>query len=277
MGITTTNMDTPKTFNNTSKPSDENLDDVYVDSEESNYEYTNHTELLTFIFLDQWSEASNRIKKHPSEVRKFHTCFLPISHAIRRPDVPLEIISQLIDSYPESLSTFDVLHNRLPLHWSLRCESPNTELLKLLIQNYPEAIMKQDKDGQSPLVYHFWFSKDLNIDIIQLFVNKNPKLLQLKDHYQWLPLHHVVKHGKWDIIKYIIDRYPKALFEVDMIGLVPRLYADRKGRNKDGIWDKVLKEENKWYEVIKEKKKKGEIKENEYDFTHIGNLNDMMN
>jgi len=140
-----------------------------------------------------------------------------------------------------------------------------------------EAIMKQDKDGQSPLVYHFWFSKDLNIDVIQLFVNKNPKLLQLKDHYQWLPLHHVVKHGKWDIIKYIIDRYPKALFEVDMIGLVPRLYADRKGRNKDGIWDKVLKEENKWYEVIKEKKKKGEIKENEYDFTHIGNLNDMMN
>jgi len=282
MDLITSNMDTSNTRDNISKTLNDNYkiptnisnppDDVNINPEESNHDYTNHTELLTFIFLDQWSEASDRIKTHPSEVRQFHTCFLPISHAIRRPDVPLDIISQLINSYPESLSTFDVLHNRLPLHWSLRCKSPNIEVLKLLINFFPEAIMKQDKDGQSPLVYHFWFSNDLNIDVIQLFVNKNPKLLELKDHYQWLPLHHAVKHGKWYIIKYIIDQYPKALFEVDMIGLIPRLYADREGRNKGGIWDKVLKEEHKWYEVIKEKRKK---KENEYDFTYIGSLNNM--
>lgn len=214
--------------------------------------------LLTLILLGEWSDVSARIKAHPEEVMTWNNGLLPLSHACKRFNVPPEVISQLIEKFPESVHLMDPKWTRIPLHWAIRNNPPNIPVIKVLLKNHPDGVLIKDENGQTVLNYYICFSPSPSLEIIKTLVEANVDVVGIPDKYKWTALHLAVKNCNWEIIKYLIEKYPESLLKKDINGLTPRYHAKKIIRDEsnindhvhDDIWQKLGDEEKKRFGQI---------------------------
>jgi len=191
--------------------------------------YEDHMDISSLINSHNWCHVLSRLEKKPNEVQQTHRRFIPLIHALRIPNVPLNIIQTLLKLYPESCKVKDEIYKLLPIQWAIKFQS--SKIINLLLNYYPEGVISKDDNGRTPLIYYLMINKSPSFEIIELMIKCNKKLLYMKDKQEMTPLHHTVNVLNWDIIQYILNLYPKALGEKDMAGLLPRNYVEKMSDN----------------------------------------------
>ena len=95
---------------------------------------------------------------------------LCLHHAIVM-GAPLEVISRLVELYPESVSCFDDQH-MLPFHLALR-HTADLSVVDYLLEAYPDAFSIKGKNSRSALEFALYSKKPSRARVIALFVEQN--------------------------------------------------------------------------------------------------------
>lgn len=203
--------------------------------------------LWSLIESRKWSDLLEQIKNHPEEAQTIgNRGSLPIHRACNLGTmVPLEVIEQLIDAYPQSLEHKAGKCAELPLHVAVSHEHNglHMEIVKLLLRHYKEGAAVQDAHGQTPLTSHLFFYRHPNLQVIQMLVEAHPHAIQMIDIYQKCPLHYAARCDNWDICQYLIELYPEALQIKSKSGQLPREIANY--HDMPEINQRLLQEEEK--------------------------------
>lgn len=95
---------------------------------------------------------------------------LCLHHAIVM-GAPLEVISRLVELYPESVSCSDDQH-MLPFHLALR-HTADLSVVDYLLEAYPDAFSIKGKNSRSALEFALYSKKPSRARVIALFVDQN--------------------------------------------------------------------------------------------------------
>ena len=76
-----------------------------------------------------------------------------------------------------------------------------------MLEKFPDAILKEDDSGRIPLHYAAHIG---NVDVVELFLQKNDSLAYKPDKEGMSALHSSVKKGNGGVMRTIIKRYPGA-------------------------------------------------------------------
>jgi ankyrin repeat protein len=141
----------------------------------------------------------------------------------------LQAVQLLINKYPTALSTQDESGDT-PLNMACLLGSNdsteddefaavNFEVVKLLLDSLPESLTIGDSNGNTPL--HIAFRNDeASQKVVRLLVDRGgAKALKMLDNEGFPPLHVACQNGySKEMIKLMIERYPKALRIVESFG-----------------------------------------------------------
>lgn len=219
-------------------------------------------ELFPLMDEENWSEVLHRIESHPQEVqsRNNEGDALPIHWCCMKPNVPVEVIKSLIDAYPESLRHI-TSYGALPLHCAMTrsCSSTQSAIIDVLLKYYQEGVCKKDHIGDTPLTNYLQWSRPPSLDIIKRLVDASPSVVRIVDACQWVPLHHAVDLGYWEISQYLIQCYPEALLKQDYSNRTPRDIANENDHQR--LRDRLLQEEQSRFGSKQRKTSNGSVEE----------------
>lgn len=155
------------------------------------------------------------ISAFPDGVR---TCcdngWLPIHWCVNRPDVHIDMLKLLLDSYP--LGAQVPLRNtgHLPLHILAGQPNPSSKAVDVLVQIYPQALQTPDDDGYLPL-HCALDSPAQSLDAIRIMLEVYQEAVSARTKNGWLPLHIVLcsDHVSVDVVRHLLTLYPQAAHE----------------------------------------------------------------
>jgi len=189
-------------------------------------------DLLTLIFDESWDKVLKRINSHPDETKSWDEHGdLPIHSALKRSYVPINIVQTLVNVYPNSLkekSTF-CGQSILPLHVAVshlyKCQP---DVIQYLLDNYIESASITNECGQTPLIIHLHCNPLPDMLVVKILIYAYANAVQLCDDRLWYPLHHAVQssNGNREVLEYIIELYPEALFKKNDENMTPRDIAN---------------------------------------------------
>ena len=127
----------------------------------------------------------------------------------------------LIDNNPDLVKT-PRNGNFLPIHDAIGVDADNNELIKFLIEVYPESVNIPDVHGWYP-VQRYIFVKDCRLDVLQLLLKCDQKVLYTPNHQSDLLLHYAVErqHDSGEIALEVFNAYPQAIYSENIIGFTP--------------------------------------------------------
>jgi len=138
----------------------------------------------------------------------------------------IEIVQFLVEMCPEAIK----VKNRfgfLPIHKAL-CAAHTCEqlsVIKYLLQLFPDSIVAQNVDGCT--AFHLLVSQG-NLhsrEFVQFFLQFNPEVVKIPDHYGQLPLHKAMtlKQSKVsaEVMKDLIAAFPLSASWKDSRGMLP--------------------------------------------------------
>jgi ankyrin repeat protein len=159
------------------------------------------------------------------------------------PNIPLnlELIRVLLQADPKAIKRTDK-NGRLPLHFALGARhyddySINSEVIRYLIELYPESVKTMDYLSRLPLHYAC-LNRKTTIKQIRYMIECFPQGLREAGDKESpeLPLSCACSHdAPYDIIKLLIDSYPKGL------NITP-LYSLSSAKLIRLLYEKVVKE-----------------------------------
>jgi ankyrin repeat protein len=138
---------------------------------------------------------------------------------------PVEISSSRI---PENVTSFLVTqrelerqareeqipddNGQLPLHRAVQNSDFTIGTFKLMIAANPNSVHVTDNQDKTPLRVAIQAG---NLDAVKCFVNEVQGCLEEKDARGDLPLHHACRHGKVDIVSYILAQTTMGVSDPD--------------------------------------------------------------
>ncbi len=146
---------------------------------------------------------------------------------------PLEIVSYLVEMYPESIKIQSrglLPGSMLPLHHAC-FEGASLEVIKYLITIYPASIKIMSGDGSLPLhiacysAFSGYRSTPL-LETIQFLVETYPEAIMVKStshgHQGRLPLHIAsLSKASLEVVQYLAERNPESIKVADEQGYLP--------------------------------------------------------
>jgi len=160
---------------------------------------------------------------------------LPIHQAASKPDIPLNFLELLINSYPESLEICDKRDSRIPLHLAFIAHASEDVLMFLMSKN-PNCVMVQDAFGRLPL--HYACSNNAPVKVIEKLIGLgSPEAITTKDNNDWTPLHVCCELSFFvETVEIMLEKQPSAIHVRTKKGNLPiSLARKNKSPAKDGI------------------------------------------
>jgi hypothetical protein len=111
---------------------------------------------------------------------------LPLHQACTMSDVTVQFLESLLWAYPESIRKRETGFRRIALHIAVRSRCSN-EVITFLLNKYPEAASTPDVLGRVPL--HYAISNHTPMEIINLLISTCPAAARAADNLGWTPLH----------------------------------------------------------------------------------------
>lgn len=142
--------------------------------------------------------------------------YLPLHRFLHRPLVDLEVLTLLLNYYPEAVTTMSY-RNQSPLHIALDNQIPDAVAINMLLENeYAEGVCKlQDADGYLPL-HLILDSSTPNYELARKILSINPKAASHASRDHMLPLHVLVgSNNNPDVmfVKQLVYAFPDALVQ----------------------------------------------------------------
>jgi ankyrin repeat protein len=178
-------------------------------------------------------EISNVSSARWSQMELMSDRSYPIHVACANPSCPGDVISLLAESNPSALSHFCLLEGGckrylsgpltgLPIHYYFsRSNRVNAETVKILVDFFPACLGELGSNNEG--CYHPIHAllenarREVTIDILEYFIEKNPDILKMKDCYFQLPIHYALRNEGviLEVIKFLIESWPDCAIYCD--------------------------------------------------------------
>lgn len=182
--------------------------------------------LSTLIAKKTWTELHDHISTTPRDILTWTNGYLPIHRACWSSTIPHTIIEALVKIYPHSLQQACHVNGDVPLQYAVRCHYSSTEeatnherIIQALLhydlqpeKEFQTACFK-DKHGHTPLHSYICYHAEPSFNIIQMLLEAYPEAIQVKDNYDWLPLHFASRNDDWKVVEFLLDLYPEGLVQ----------------------------------------------------------------
>lgn len=165
------------------------------------------------------------LKEYPdaaSEIDEYDR--IPLHYAVSN-NMALEVIQTLLVMCPEGASIPDS-YSQLPLHLIVKRLGP-TDIIDVIISAYPPSVITPDKYDMTPI--HHALEVDCPVEMIQQLLLADKRCAEFRMDGK-LPIHLALESKKsYEIIKVILETYPKCASEVDLkFGMLPLHWAIRR-------------------------------------------------
>lgn len=231
------------------------------EKEAQNHKPIKENKLIYHLRNNEWLKAEEHLRRIPGEasytypirinnneeIRLFplHYACTILESKKKNEIIPHSIIKELIRADMDICKCKDV-NSRLPLHYA--CENKqdkvivSVESIEYIINRYPKGlIVKESLNDFLPLhlacCFHnikydldegqnqelIQMAKDRSIQLVKILIQYYEKAIKIKEKYNgWLPLHIACKTGApIEIIQYLLNAFPSAIYEKDMNGRLP--------------------------------------------------------
>jgi hypothetical protein len=112
---------------------------------------------------------------------------LPIHLACAQNHVPVELIDQLLQAYPEGANAADPLDGSTPLHLVCRLGvMANVDIIRTILTYCPEACQKANRKGQLPI--HQAILSNAPHPVVECLVEHSPETITVADKEGMTPL-----------------------------------------------------------------------------------------
>ncbi|CAJ1925885.1 unnamed protein product [Cylindrotheca closterium] len=191
--------------------------------------YSNHTDLVE-IFIESFPES---LCMEDTEG------YMPIHRALtaeKKPD--LHLVKLLILKAPETILD-STKAGEFPLHLASRnCDA---SVVKFLLESFPDVVQYRDGDNKFP-VDHALEQHDVDLEVVNLLLEKHSVSLTLLDDTGHLPLHRLLKRNnrRLDaVVNALTEWCPVALRFQDSYGQTPLLQACSQNNTLSQIYSLV--------------------------------------
>lgn len=177
------------------------------------------SKLNILLFEEDWQSAITEIECHPHEAKVWSTRpgffdgdhesnVLPI-HVACSVHAPLEVVTAIVQAYPECVQIVESAFKRLPLH--VACQfAARSGVIEYLIDQYKAGTMETDILGRLPL--HYACSNGASLNVVRALLNVNTAATLYSDLNGWMPLHVAVHFGaETAVIKELLDVSPPSI------------------------------------------------------------------
>lgn len=191
--------------------------------------YSNHADLVE-IFMEFFPES---LCMQDTEG------FMPIHRALtaeKKPD--LELVKMLIMKAPETILD-STNSGEFPLH--LACRNCDASVVKFLLESFPDVVQYRDFEQKFP-VDHALERQDVDLEVLNLILEKHSVSLTLLDSVGRLPLHRLLKRNnkRLDEVVDVVTRWcPGALRFQDSYGQTPLLQACSQNNTLSQIYSLI--------------------------------------
>lgn len=152
------------------------------------------------------------VKKDPSTVsERDQTGHLPLHYACSR-NAPLPIVRYLVEQYPRGLRIRND-YDCLPLHYACDREC-SMDVLKFVTEAYPDGLKHVAMNAKLP-IHCVVAKRHPSLEAVKYIAEKYPGGLAVPNELNELPFHASwfrLRSSRPDIIEYILNKYPDALF-----------------------------------------------------------------
>lgn len=144
---------------------------------------------------------------------------------------PLEVITVLVDAYPESLLEHG-MNDHLPIFTALSRRGtfdPNSStehqqwiinVASIILQKCPKSATITDSNND--LALHWACRNNVPIEVHSLLINANPEAVHIKGHFGYLPLHKACeKRANISVVKFLYEKFPDAVRIKDSNNALP--------------------------------------------------------
>jgi hypothetical protein len=108
--------------------------------------------LLAPLYRQDWKTALTVILHSPHWTKRVHPVLdLPLHVAIRK-GAPVEVVTALLETYPDATTIPNYYFNNLPCHLAC-CHGISSEGMKMLLRCYPDAADVANNNGQTPMQF----------------------------------------------------------------------------------------------------------------------------
>mmetsp|Transcript_24923 Transcript_24923/g.41548 ORF Transcript_24923/g.41548 Transcript_24923/m.41548 type:complete len:526 (+) Transcript_24923:111-1688(+) len=130
------------------------------------------------ILLDAYVEAAQIPDKTQG--------LIPLFHCVARHDLTLEVCQLICEAYPQGVKAFR--NSNFALHELLKLNSsPDVAVVRYLVESFPGALEHTNNLGLLPV--HIACASTDDLEIIQLLLEANPKMIQVPDRQGRTCLH----------------------------------------------------------------------------------------
>ncbi|KAL3921988.1 MAG: hypothetical protein SGILL_002450 [Bacillariaceae sp.] len=158
------------------------------------------------------------------------------------------VIDVLLEAYPEAASIPFNDSGELPLFKACFCQL-NLEVITALVKAYPKAVSTRGTQGCYP-VSALCAHKDANVESVKHLVNLFPKAIQIKDDAGAVPVHYACFNGAAvDLIEYLVDQYPQAIFSKTKNGKTCRAMAVEAGHAEIAAFVKAAEKKYRKFSI----------------------------
>ena len=157
--------------------------------------------------------------------------YTPLILACKRDDVSLELVQTLVDEDGMALRLMCNHQSMRPFHYIFyerKCPPPET--VQFFLENSPDALDLRDTMSSRTPFLLACSTKDVSVEVLELFVERRLQLLQQRDRFQSLPLHILcLEHSSDEVlfsaVKLLIKKYPEAVRLSNQFRFLPLTYA----------------------------------------------------
>ncbi len=162
------------------------------------------------------------------------TILLPIHLACANSTVKLDFLELLLFSNPASIHEKELSNGRLCLHIALKCNVPD-HIILYLVEKYPGSLMTPDLIGRLPL--HYAISNHRSFALISEFISRYPRTILASDNDGWSPLHVAIELcAPINTIDLILSHSIEAITLTTMKGKTPLdLAMNSSNRNRESV------------------------------------------
>mmetsp|Transcript_8565 Transcript_8565/g.20627 ORF Transcript_8565/g.20627 Transcript_8565/m.20627 type:complete len:426 (-) Transcript_8565:64-1341(-) len=191
--------------------------------------YSNHADLVT-VFMESFPE---------SLCMEDTDGYMPIHRALtaeKKPD--LNLVKMLILKAPETILD-STKAGEFPLH--LACRNCDVSVAKFLLESFPDVVQYRDCDNKFP-VDHALERQDVDLEVLNLLLEKHSVSLTLLDDTGRLPLHRLLKRNNRrldEVVSVLTEWCPGALRFQDSHGQTPLLQACTQNNTLSQIYSLV--------------------------------------
>ena len=161
-----------------------------------------------------------------------------LHYAVRNDRVTFDIVECIMGYNPAAchvcmgMDAASIFPLQYPLH--VACANPNCDdsIIELLLNANPGALFHDACSRRLPLSFYLLRSRNVNLDMVRQLIEKYPKALTEVDSYRGTPVHTILcnpnVNDMFEIASFLVHWNPRALVKKDKEGRTPLRLACSK-------------------------------------------------